>query len=77
MFEFIVSDTGIGIPKATETIFEVYSSCPETTRKWRYWTWAFHCKKLLELQNGSISLKAILKFTLYFTIPYQKHTVMS
>ncbi len=77
VFEFIVSDTGIGIPKdKLETIFESFTQAsPETTRKYGGTGLGLAIvKKLLELQNGNISLKSHIKVgtTFTFTIPYQK-----
>lgn len=77
VFEFIVSDTGIGIPKdKTASIFESFTQAsPETTRKYGGTGLGLAIvKKLLELQNGSISLKSHVRVgtTFTFTIPYQK-----
>ena len=77
VFEFIISDTGIGIPPdKVDTIFESFTQAsPETTRKYGGTGLGLAIvKKLLELQNGSISLKSHLKVgtTFTFNIPYQK-----
>jgi PAS domain S-box-containing protein len=77
VFEFIISDTGIGIPKdKIETIFESFTqAAPETTRKYGGTGLGLAIvKKLLELQNGTISLKSHFRVgtTFTFTIPYQK-----
>ncbi len=77
VFEFIVSDTGIGIPKdKTASIFESFTQAsPETTRKYGGTGLGLAIvKKLLELQNGNISLKSHVRVgtTFTFTIPYQK-----
>ncbi len=77
VLEFIVSDTGIGIPSdKTETIFESFTQAsPETTRKYGGTGLGLAIvKKLLELQNGSIQLKSHLNVgtTFTFTIPYLK-----
>ena len=77
ILEFIVSDTGIGIPQdKTETIFESFTQAsPETTRKYGGTGLGLAIvKKLLELQNGNISLKSHLNIgtTFTFSIPYLK-----
>jgi len=77
VLDFIVADTGIGIPQdKTETIFESFTQAsPETTRKYGGTGLGLAIvKKLLELQNGSISLKSHLNIgtTFSFSIPYQK-----
>ncbi|MBL0049962.1 MAG: response regulator [Bacteroidetes bacterium] len=77
ILEFIVSDTGIGIPNdKTETIFESFTQAsPETTRKYGGTGLGLAIvKKLLELQNGAIHLKSHLNVgtTFTFTIPYLK-----
>jgi CheY-like chemotaxis protein len=77
VFEFTVSDTGIGIPKdKLSSIFESFTQASsETTRKYGGPGLGLAiAKKLLELQNGSISLKSHLNVgtTFTFTIPYQK-----
>ncbi|HEX2921977.1 MAG TPA: PAS domain S-box protein [Bacteroidales bacterium] len=76
--EFAVCDTGIGIPKEMhEHVFDSFAQAtPETTRQFGGTGLGLAiCKKLVELQGGSIDLESepgkgsIFRFSLSFGIP--------
>jgi PAS domain S-box-containing protein len=75
--EFIIKDTGIGIPKDKHTlIFESYTQAsPDTTRRYGGTGLGLAiCKKLIELQGGTITVESeqdkgsIFRFTIPFTV---------
>ncbi|HEX2969295.1 MAG TPA: PAS domain S-box protein [Bacteroidales bacterium] len=76
--EFLVTDTGIGIPKEKhDLIFESFTQAsPDTTRQFGGTGLGLAiCKKLIELQGGNISLESVpgkgstFRFLLPFGIP--------
>ena len=77
--EFSIIDTGIGIHEDTlKTIFESFSQADaSTTRKFGGTGLGLSiCKKLVELQNGNISVESKLNAgtTFRFCIPFEKGT---